>query len=368
MLRPRPAILYTRGLTGGRMLVLRPRGRLLMRRILILSVIVALLLAGCGGEAGEETTIPPTTALAVSTTVTTTVGAVEVEVVRDLVYHPETGKLREARLDVYAVPGVEGGPVVVLFHGGGVRKSSSPNPAMAGAMAELGAVVFVPDWETGQPVTNRTRDGMLDMVDGGACAVSYALAHAAEYGADPERLVLFGHSAGAGEASLVALREATPLPECAVEMTPFVVDGMVLWEGDWLISTPDPWDSYGDGLPLLMEGATPWSWLATGPRMAVDLLTTWGGQAVFRRCDVSDPEAPYWERDPDGWFRERLEATGALEDGCIDVGEPARILADTMREQGFDVVELFLEDSEHERLSPDDQALVLAEVIAIADR
>ena len=169
-------------------------------------------------------------------------------------------------------------------------------------------------------------------------------------------------------ASLVGLREAVPLPECAVEMAPFVVDGMVLWEGDWLLSTPVPWDEYGDRLPLLMEGATPWSWLAAGPRMAVDLVTTAGGRSQYKRCELSDPDHPYWERDPDGWFRERLEGSGALADGCIDVGEPTEILADTMQEQGFDVVELFLEESTHESLSPEDQALVLAEVIAIADR
>lgn len=329
-----------------------------MRRATTAILVTALLIAGCGGDAAEETTLPPTTA-----------PPTEVEVVKDLAYHSETEKLREALLDVYALPGAEGGPVVVLLHGDGRQKSSSPYPALAGALAELGAVAFVPDWQTGEPITSTTtRDDLLAMADGASCAVSYALAHAAEYGADPGRLVLFGHSAGANWASLVGLREAVPLPECAVPTAPFVVDGMVLWEGDWLISSAEPSDQYGNSLPLMMEGATPWSWLATGPRMAVDLVTTWGGRAAEYLCDVSDPEAPYWERDPDGWFRERLEASGALDDGCIDVGEPTRILADTMREQGFDVVELFLENSDHYHFSPDDQALVLAEVIAIADR
>ena len=267
-----------------------------MCRHLTAILLTALLIAGCGGEAGEETTVPPTTAPTVSTTATTTVGAVEV--VRDLVYHPESERLGEALLDVYALPGAEGGPVVVLLHGDGRQKSSSPYPALAGAMAGQGAVVFVPDWRTEQPITDTTRDGLLDEVDGSACAVSYALAHAAEYGADPERLVLFGHSAGAMVASVVALREAVPLPECAVVMTPFEVDGMVLWEGDWLLSTPVPWDEYGDRLPLVMEGATPWSWLAAGPPMAVNLVTTAGGRSQYKRCELSDPDHPYWERDP----------------------------------------------------------------------
>jgi len=288
-------------------------------------------------------------------------------VVGDLVYHPASEKLGEALLDVYALPGATGGPVVVIFHGGGAARYMSPYPALASALAEQGAVVFVPDWDKGEPVTDTTRDDLLAWADGGACAVSYALAHAAEYGADPERLVLFGHSGGAGVASLVGLREAVPLPECAVEMAPFVVDGMVLWEGDWLASDT-VWDSYGEGLPLLMEGITPWVWLATGPRMPVELVTTVVGRNEQRRCDVAEADAPYWERDPDGWFRERLEASGALGDGCIDVGEATEILADAMREQGFDVVELLLEEATHATLHPEGQALLVDEIIAIADR
>lgn len=328
-----------------------------MSRTLTAILVTTLLIAGCGGEAGEQTTVLPTTAPPTG-----------VEAVWDLVYHPATEKLGEALVDVYVLPGAERAPVVVLFHGHGCHRITSPYPALATALAELGAVVFVPDWEKGQPLTDTSREDLLAVVDGGACAVSYALAHAAEYGGDPERLVLFGHSGGANEASLVALREATPLPECAVPMTPFVVDGMVLWEGDWLVSSPDPWDGHGEDLPPLMEGASPWAWLATGPRMAVDLVTTRGGQLEYKRCDLSDPDTTYWDRDPDGWFRQGLEAIGALDDGCIDEAEQTEILADTMREQGFDVVELFLENSDHYHFSPDDQALVLAEVIAIADR
>jgi hypothetical protein len=102
--------------------------------------------------------------------------------------------------------------------------------------------------------------------------------------------------------------------------------------------------------------------------MAVDLVTTAGGRSEYKRCDLSDPETTYWLRDPDGWFRERLEAIGALADGCIDVGEPTEILADAMREQGFEVVELLLEEATHATLHPEGQALLVDEIIAIADR
>lgn len=351
-----------------------------MKRTCVVFLVIGLLLAGCGGEAGEETTVPPTTVAPTTTStpssttttvaVSTTVVAPSVEVVRDLVYHSANGF--GAPLDVYAPTGVEGGPVVVLFHGGGVTRSWGPYPLLGRAMAGLGAVVFVPDWQTAggelPADPNKARDALFVLMDGASCAVSYALAHAADYGADPERLVLFGHSAGAMTASVVGLREAVPFPECAVEMTSFVADGMVLWEGDWLLSTPDVWDRYGESLPLLMEAIVPWAWLAAGPRMPVDLVTTAGGRDELKGCGMSDPDSPYWLRDPDGWFRERLEVIGALEDGCIDVGEPAELLAATMREQGYDAAEIFLEHSTHISLSVEDRAFLASEVIAITDR
>jgi alpha-beta hydrolase superfamily lysophospholipase len=344
-----------------------------MRRAAAVTLVLVLA-AGCTDAAEKATTTlarsTMTTLLSTTTSASTTTGtststtraASAVEVVEDLVYHPGSERLEEALLDVCAPPGVEGIPVVVLFHGGGASRHDYRE--LATAIAERGAVVFVPDWQGGEPFIGSTRDDLLDYVDGSACAVSYALAHAAEYGADPERLVLFGHSAGAMVASVVALREATPLPECVVEVSPFQADGMVLWEGDWLLIHAG-WDQQGGTLPSVMEVITPWAWLASGPEMSVDLITT---AARANRCGMTDPSDPYWLRDPDGWFWERLEALGALADGCIDVGEPTELLADTMREQGFDVVELFLEESTHTYLSRHDQALVVAEVIAIADR
>ena len=293
-----------------------------------------------------------------------------VEVVPDLVYRAES-ELHPSpvRLDVYAPTGVEGGPVVVLLHGLGDAKEEYQD--LATAIAEQGAVVFVPNWQTGgfpyDP--SAARGAFLAIVDGASCAVSFALAHAAEYGADPEALVLVGQSAGAHMAAMVALREANPLPDCAVEMTPFVANGMVLWEGDWLLSIdPGLWDNYGDGLPMVMEAVTPWAWLATAPRMSVSLVTTLASRSGMKRCEVSDPDNPFWLRDPTGWFRERLEAAGALEDGCIDIVENNELLAATMREEGFDVAELLLEHSNHSTLGHEDQQLVAAEILAIGDR
>jgi hypothetical protein len=68
------------------------------------------------------------------------------------------------------------------------------------------------------------------MRDEVACAVTFAVTHAAEYGADPDRLVLLGHSAGANEASVVTHGEPLPLPECRAAARTWTPRGVVLWE------------------------------------------------------------------------------------------------------------------------------------------
>lgn len=95
------------------------------------------------------------------------------------------GDTASAAIDVCYSTEVAGGPVVVLLHGGGLEKRSLCYPRLATAIAEQGAVIFVPNWggETGSAGSDRA-----------SCAVSYALANDAEFGADPGVLVLFGHS------------------------------------------------------------------------------------------------------------------------------------------------------------------------------
>lgn len=350
-----------------------------MRRVPSVIVTTALLLSACGGETRDGTAaatsvLPTISATSVETTTapaptdaesvtTTTVVVPSVEVVKNLVYR--SSDTSPNRVDVYHPTATEHGPVVVLFHGGGVDKSFPLYPRLASAIAEQGAVVFVANWDTsvtGEP------DAFFAKMDGVGCAISYALAHAVEYGADPETLVLFGHSAGASAAATGGLRKAVPVADCSVSMAPFIADGLVLWEGDWMLTDSFTWDQYGDGLPALMEPITPWTWIDTAPTMSVVLVTTLGGRRDLRSCGISDPTSPYWVRDPDGWFRERLDTIKALEDDCIDVGEPTEVLADTMREHGYDLTELFLEHSGHVNLNPDDQTRLVDEVIAITAR
>ncbi|MBW8852352.1 MAG: alpha/beta hydrolase [Xanthomonadales bacterium] len=123
----------------------------------------------------------------------------------DIAYGPAP---RE-RLDVYLPkPAARGGaPVIVMVHGGGWCVGDK---AMAGVTANKVArwvsqgVVFV---SANYPMVN---DGADARAQGGeiARATAYVQAHAAEWGGDPAKVVLMGHSAGAHLVSLVNADDA----------------------------------------------------------------------------------------------------------------------------------------------------------------
>jgi hypothetical protein len=116
-----------------------------------------------------------------------------------------------------------------------------------------------------------------------------------------------------------------------------------------------------------MEIVTPWTWLADAPTMPVTLVTTAGAKRNLTRCGVSDTASPFWVRDPDGWFRERLDGIKALDDDCMDIGEAATVLAEAMAEHGFDATELFLENSTHLGISNEDQTLLVNAILGTTD-
>ncbi|MBU1378564.1 MAG: alpha/beta hydrolase [Alphaproteobacteria bacterium] len=105
------------------------------------------------------------------------------------------------RLDVYAPPGAKGqAPVAVFFYGGSWDSGRRQDYGWVGrAMASRGFVTIVADYriypEVRYPV----------FLTDGAQAVKWAQDHAREYGGDPDRIVLAGHSAGAYNAVMLGL-------------------------------------------------------------------------------------------------------------------------------------------------------------------
>nr|WP_026325824.1 alpha/beta hydrolase [Sphingomonas sp. Mn802worker] len=91
-------------------------------------------------------------------------------------------------------------PVIVFIYGGGWANGDRRSYAFAArAFARAGFVVVVPDYRKVPQVRFPT------FVQDGAAAVHWVRDHVAEYGGDPARVALAGHSAGAYNAVMLAL-------------------------------------------------------------------------------------------------------------------------------------------------------------------
>ena len=107
------------------------------------------------------------------------------------------------RLDVWT-PARDAGatplPVVVFFYGGGWVSGQRRDYGFAGrAFAANGFIAIVPDYRLVPGVH------FPAFVEDGALAIKWARDHAAEYGGDPKRISLAGHSAGSYIAAMLAL-------------------------------------------------------------------------------------------------------------------------------------------------------------------
>lgn len=103
-------------------------------------------------------------------------------------------------LDVYMPRGARAAPVVIFWYGGSFQFGRRDNYRFLGAaLAQRGLVTVLPDYRLYPPAV------FPDFLDDAAQAVRWVRDHAAEFGGDPARLFLMGHSAGGYVASMVAL-------------------------------------------------------------------------------------------------------------------------------------------------------------------
>jgi acetyl esterase/lipase len=91
-------------------------------------------------------------------------------------------------------------PVIVFWYGGSWTQGTRADYRFVGAaLAGLGYVVVIPDYRLYPQVRFPT------FLDDAAQAVAWVERQAANYGGDPHRIVLLGHSAGAHMAAMLAL-------------------------------------------------------------------------------------------------------------------------------------------------------------------
>jgi acetyl esterase/lipase len=111
------------------------------------------------------------------------------------------GAAPRQRLDVYA-PGAAARaarPVVVYFYGGSWQAGARADARGVGeTLAARGFVAVAPDYRVYPEAI------FPGFVEDAAAAVRWARDHAAQFGGDPQRIFLMGHSAGAHIAALLA--------------------------------------------------------------------------------------------------------------------------------------------------------------------
>jgi acetyl esterase/lipase len=134
------------------------------------------------------------------------------------------------KLDVYAPRRPDHRPVVIVFYGGTWSAGKKSNYAFVGAaLAERGYVTVIPDYRLYPEVR------FPAFVEDGARAIAWAQQHARDFGGDPDRLVLMGHSAGAHIAALLALN---PSYLAAAGVRPHSIAGFIGLSGPYAL-VPD---------------------------------------------------------------------------------------------------------------------------------
>jgi acetyl esterase/lipase len=120
-----------------------------------------------------------------------------VRITRDIAYAPGP----RGGLDVYRpIAATKPAPVVVFVYGGSWDSGQRKDYTFVGtALAAKGFVTVIPDYRIYPEVR------WPSFVQDNAKAVAWARDHAAEYGGDPRRLFLMGHSAGAYNVMELAL-------------------------------------------------------------------------------------------------------------------------------------------------------------------
>jgi len=119
-------------------------------------------------------------------------------VVRDAAFGPDPRQ----RLDIYAprAPSRTARPIIVFFYGGSWNSGTKSGYAFVGrALASRGFIVAIPDYRLVPQVRYPV------FLKDNAAAVRWVRTHSTDFGGDPDRVLLAGHSAGAYDAAMLAL-------------------------------------------------------------------------------------------------------------------------------------------------------------------
>jgi acetyl esterase/lipase len=113
------------------------------------------------------------------------------------------GEDKRQKLDIYLPRMATNRPVVIFWYGGSWQEGSkSDYRFVAVELAKRGFMVVLPDYRLYPQVVFPAFE------DDGARAIAWVEQHVHEFGGDPKRVILMGHSAGAHTAAFLALNHA----------------------------------------------------------------------------------------------------------------------------------------------------------------
>jgi acetyl esterase/lipase len=296
------------------------------RNLLAIICLLALLVAGCAAPQGPDsapaaeptaaapptaepapTIAPsPTTAPAPTTVPTAapthTPVPAEVAVISDVPYaealDPDLG---QQLLDIYYTPGMaENKPVVLWAHGSSLDKSTGR--IMGRILAKEGYVVIPFTWLTAEP--GEAVEKVRAATEYAECVLRFAAAEAGQYGADPQRVIWTGFSAGSWLGAILALSEDGSVQEewdsyaaandgppqqvrCAAAAEPAAITALVAGAGSYA----DEFWLDGNEVPSLKEWHAPLKSLAAighNPELVVRLLHGKSDHSPF--TDFDDAE------------------------------------------------------------------------------
>ena len=259
------------------------------RRLAGLGLLVGVLSVACTGGApaaspatsaasatstpAAETSSPPATASTAPSTTTTTVSGVAIT---DPV--PCGANECEVPVDILAPDTGEDLPTVVLVPGGpGSFGERLYMMDLAAGLAKRGAVVFLAAYRSS--VTGNTDEESLPDI---RCAVRFARANTSQYGGDPERVVLVGHSFGSELVMRAGVQADAESPGCLADGSG-VPDSVVA-----LSEFTDPLtDMTAAGPPLLLIGGADDAFSASGEERAQQLRDA-GFEAEYVELEGTD--------------------------------------------------------------------------------
>ncbi len=140
-------------------------------------------------------------------------------VIADRAYGPDA----KQRLDVYAPDGAKGAPVLIFVHGGEWTKGDKADVSYKPRFFNEHGIVFVSVNYRLAPSAKHP-----DHVSDVTAAVRWVHEHAGEFGGNPRKIVLMGHSAGC---HLVTLAALDPRYLRQVKLQPTDLRGVVAWSG-----------------------------------------------------------------------------------------------------------------------------------------